>query len=96
MIFLFGFLHTKQIEIKKYLTQTQHGCGKFRMLSATFGPGGLRAPCVLACAMRSLANVFTIVQSLFLSLSLLHLLLLTHFGESPVTENLFPTIFWHN
>ena len=28
-----------------------------------FGPGGLRAPCVLACAMRSLAIVFTIVQS---------------------------------
>merc|ERR1739838_786783 len=27
------------------------------------GPGGLRAPCVLACAMRSLAIVFTIVQS---------------------------------
>ena len=26
------------------------------------GPGGLRAPCVLACAMRSLAIVFTIVQ----------------------------------
>ena len=35
-----------------------------------FGPGGLRAPCVLACAMRSLAIVFTIVQSFFLSLSL--------------------------
>ena len=30
----------------------------------TFGPGGLRAPCVLACAMRSLAIVITIVQSL--------------------------------
>ena len=29
----------------------------------------LRAPCVLACAMRSLAIVITIVQSLFLSLS---------------------------
>jgi len=28
------------------------------------GPGGLRAPCMLACAMRSLAIVFTIVQSL--------------------------------
>ena len=34
------------------------------------GPGGLRAPCVLACAMRSLAIVITIVQSLSLSLSL--------------------------
>ena len=29
----------------------------------------LRAPCMLACAMRSLAIVITIVQSLFLSLS---------------------------
>ena len=29
-----------------------------------FGPGGLRAPCVFACAIRSLAIVITIVQSL--------------------------------
>ena len=28
-----------------------------------FGPGGLRAPCVLACAMRRLAIVITIIQS---------------------------------
>ena len=34
------------------------------------GPGGLRAPCVLACAMRSLAIVITIIQSFFLSLFL--------------------------
>ena len=34
------------------------------------GPGGLRAPCVLECAMRSLAIVITIVQSFSLSLSL--------------------------
>ena len=34
------------------------------------GPGGLRAPCVLACAMRSLAIVITIVQSFFFSLFL--------------------------
>ena len=26
----------------------------------------------------------------------LRLLLFTHFGESPVRENLFPPIFWHN
>ena len=62
-----------------------------------FGPGGLRAPCVLACAMRSLAIVITIVQSFSLSFFLsLHLLLLTHFGETPEAENLFPPIFWHN
>ena len=33
-------------------------------LNLDFGPGGLRAPWVLACAMRSLAIVITIVQSL--------------------------------
>ena len=32
----------------------------------TIGPGGLNAPCVLACAMRSLAIVITIIQSSFL------------------------------
>ena len=31
------------------------------------GPDGLREPCVLACLMRSLAIVITIVQSFFLS-----------------------------
>ena len=40
----------------------------------------------LACAM----------LAFFLSLFSLHLLLLTHFGESPVCEHLFPPIFWHN
>ena len=45
----------------------------------------------LACAMRSLAIVITIVQSFSL-----RLLLLTHFGESPVCENLFSPIFWHD
>ena len=30
------------------------------------------------------------------SLLLLRLLLLTHFGETPEAENLFPPIFWHN
>ena len=34
--------------------------------SIYFGPGGLRAPCVLACAMRSLAIVITNFRSLFL------------------------------
>ena len=81
-----------------------------------FSPGGLRAPCVLACPMRSLAIVITIVQSslgpggfmcatrggvamrsrplLLPSFSLsfsffLRLLLLTHFGESPVRKQIF-------
>ena len=61
-----------------------------------FGPGGLRAPCLLACAMRSLVIVITIVQSLLSLFFSLRLLLLTHFGKSPVCENLFPPIFWHN
>ena len=61
------------------------------------GPGGLRAPCVLACAMRSLAIVFTIVKSFSLSLLFsLRLLLLTHFGEPPTCEIIFHPIFWHN
>ena len=41
-----------------------------------FGPGGLRAPCMLVCAMRTLAIVITIVQSVFLSFSLFLRLLL--------------------
>ena len=53
------------------------------------GPGGLRAPCI---AWPLLLPSF----SLFYIFSLLRLLLLTHFGESPVCENLFPPIFWHN
>ena len=52
--------------------------------------GGLRAPCVLVCTMRSLAIVITIVQSLLFFFFSLRLLLFTHFGESPVCENVFP------
>ena len=69
--------------------------------------------CVLACAMLSLAIVFTIVQSfgpgglrapcvawplllpsfsLFFLLFILRLLVLTPFGESPEAENLFPIL----
>ena len=59
------------------------------------GPGGLRAPCVLACAMRSLAIVITIVSLFFLFFFLLRLLLLTHFKETPMCENLCPPIFWY-
>ena len=35
------------------------------------------------------------ILSFFSSLSL-HLLLLTHFGETPEAEILFPYMFWHN
>ena len=115
-----------------------------------FGPGGLCAPCVLACAMRAcmrhacvmracvrhaclrapcvawpllsptfalsffwprrlacamrapciawplLSPSFSLSSFLFLSSFSLRLLLLTHFGESPVRENLFSPIFWYN
>ena len=57
----------------------------------------LRAPHVVADEAK-LAIVFTYFF-LLLSFSfffLLRLLLFTHFGESPVRENLFPPIFWHN
>ena len=46
----------------------------------------LRAPCV---AWPLFSPTFAL--SLFL-----RLLLLTHFGGSPVCENLFPPLFWHN
>ena len=55
------------------------------------GTGGLRAPCV---AWPLLLPSFSL--SFFLSFSPLRLLLLTHFGESPVCENLLPPIFWPN
>ena len=48
---------------------------------AYFGPGGLRAPCVLACAMRSLAIVITIVQSFS---PLLHLFFSPSFAFDPL------------
>ena len=61
----------------------------------------LRAPHVVADEAK-LAIVFTYFFLLFLFFSFfffllfLRLLLFTHFGESPVRENLFPPIFWHN
>ena len=56
-----------------------------------FGPGGLRAPCVLACTMRSLAIVIPNFRSH--CFFLLRFLLLTHFGESPVCEIILPQYF---
>ena len=59
---------------------------------AIVGPGGLRVPCV---AWPLLSPLFGPLFSLSFFFSL-RLLLFTHFGESPVCENLFPQIFWHN
>ena len=53
----------------------------------------LRAPCV---AWPLLLPSFSLSSFLFFSSFSLRLLLLTHFGESPMCENLFPPIFWHN
>ena len=55
----------------------------------------LRAPPEVAFAMRSWPMLFP-TFSLFFSFFLFRLLLLTHFGETPEAENLFPPIFWHN
>ena len=73
-------------------------CGQFiyrAKSSFYFGPG------MLECATRGggrseAGHCFHILFSFFFFLLLLRLLLFTHFGESPVRENLFPPIFWHN
>ena len=73
----------------------------FQVTFPIFGPG------VLACATRGggrseAGHCFHLLFSSFSSFSFfffllfLRLLLFTHFGESPVRENLFPPIFWHN
>ena len=57
----------------------------------------LCAPHVVADEVK-LAIVFTyfFLSYSFFFFFLLRLLLFTHFGESPMRENLFPPIFWHN
>ena len=67
----------------------------YKQYISQIGPGGMRAPCVLACDMRSLAIVITNFSSFSLSFYL-RLLLLTHFGDSPMCEIIVYQIFWHN
>ena len=76
------------------LKETEHEW-KLMLISFYVGPGGLRAPCVLPCAMRSLAIVITNFRSfsLFYLLFLFRLLLLTNFGETPVSEIILPQYF---
>ena len=50
----------------------------------------LRAPPVVADEAKPLFS-----PTFFFFFFFLRLLLFTHFGESPVRENLFPPIFWH-
>ena len=64
------WLKKKIVKVKRKQSNTHY--------TIFFGPGGLRAPSVLACAMRSLAIVITIVQS-FLFFFSLRLLLLSFF-----------------
>ena len=68
-------------------------------LAIVFGPG------VLACATRGGGRseaghcfhlLFSFFFFFFFFFFFLRLLLFTHFGESPVRENLFSPIFWHN
>ena len=86
--------------------QVAHGRQTGHCFQLLFGPG------VLACATLSFHLLFSFFflsspPSTFhepvptpspWSIFFLHLrlLLLTHYGESPVCENLFPPIFWHN
>ena len=58
------------------------------LMGAIVGPGRLHVPPVVADEAK-LAIGFT--YFFFLCL-----LLFTHFEATPVTENLFPPIFWHN
>ena len=51
--------------MKKYFFSSELDLNLKISILATIGPGGLRAPGVLACAMHSLAIVITIVQSFF-------------------------------
>ena len=70
------------------------------LLLPTFGlsvlaQAALHTPPEVAFAMHSwplLLPTFGL-SYLFFSLSLL---ILTHFGENPEVENLFPQLFWHN
>ena len=59
------------------------------------GPGGFVCCHPLQCVA---GHCYYQLSVFFLSffLFLLHLLFLTHFGESPEAENWFPLIFWHN
>ena len=63
-------------------------------ISELLAQAALHAPPGVAFAMRSWP---LLLPSFSLSLLFsLRLLLFTHFRESPVCENLFPPIFWHN
>ena len=68
-------------------------CFKSNLGLIYFGPGGFACTTRGGVAMRRWP---LLLPTFGLSFSLLRLLLLTHFGESPKAENLFPPIFWHN
>ena len=82
--------HDHKTDRHFFLAPTQPNSTKFSM---QFNP--LRAPPEVALQCVAGHCYYQLSVSLFLSFSL-HLLLLTHFGETPVCENLFSQIFWHN
>ena len=80
-----------------YYNKLGQSCAKLRTSSIKLC-WSRRAPHVVADEAK-LAIVFTYFfssSSSFFFFFFLRLLLFTHFGESPVRENLFPPIFWHN
>ena len=62
-----------------------------RLASSTYGGGQKRLPWKQSWPLFSPTFFFSLSFSFFLQL-----LLFTCFGETPVAENLFPPIFWHN
>ena len=56
----------------------------------------VQAACVLHVWWRTEAKLSIVFTYFFFFFFPLRLLLFTHFGASPVTENLFPPILWHN
>ena len=68
-------------------------CVSFQL---TFGPGGFACATRAGVAMFSWPLLLPSFGLSFFSFFIFLLLLLTHFGETPETEYLFPPIFWHN
>ena len=64
-------------------------------LSSIIGPSGLLAPPMVVDGSEA-GHCFHLLFTFSSSFFLLHLLLFTHFRETPVAENLFSPIFWHN
>ena len=71
--------------------QEQLSCGEVNF--HFIGPGVL-ACATHGCGRSEAGHCFHLLSFFFLSFYAF--LLFNHFGETPVRENLFPPIFWHN